>query len=275
MIMIGGPFVGDFEQEIITFRPWLVWLTLKSNPEKVYVNTHKNRSFLYNFNEKILPVYEHISRNEIGQIGYTHNDIDSKLFKIMIKDIQNDVCEMEDCSKKSIEIYNLSYIRNTPHMSIYNKIYSPINVPDDIENPYKDKVIFIPSSNEKRDPLSKVKRFLREYHELVIAGDIRTRFKKQNVVLSMIDYYENGFKLLIKIISEAKAVICPISHWTTICNLQQIPVFSWGPNVGQYREDGIYLFGNKKCVTFSSNGNIKVVLHMIENFLEDVYNDRL
>ena len=274
MILIAGPFVGNFEQEIITFRPWLMWLMLKSSPEKIYVNTHKNRSFLYHFAE-ILPVYEHISRNEIGQIGYTHTDVDNKLFQTMSKDIKNDVCKIENCSKKDIEIHNLSYVKSNHHISIYNKIYSPIKVAEDIENPYKGKILFIPASTEKRDFLSKVKRLLREYHELVIVGDTRTRFKKQNVILSMIDYYENGFKLLIKMISEAKAVICPISYWTTICNLQQIPVFSWGPNVGQYREDGIYLFNNKKCVTFPSNDNIKVVLHMIENFLEDVYNDKL
>ena len=92
-------------------------------------------------------------------------------------------------------------------------------------------------------------------------------------MLSKIDYYENGFKLLIKMISEAKAVICPISYWTTICNLQHSPVFSWGESVGQHREDGIYHFNNSKCLALPAD-DMNIVLHMMEDFLEEVYHGR-
>ena len=101
MILIGGPFIGSFEQEVLTFRPHFLWLILQSEPEIVYVNTHANRSFLYDFvlDDNTLPVYEHISRNETGQRVYIHEDVDSKLFQTLVKDVKSDVCGIEDCSK--------------------------------------------------------------------------------------------------------------------------------------------------------------------------------
>ncbi len=272
MILIGGPYVGEFKYEVLTFRPYLQWLIKYTNPESVYIHTHSNRAFLYDFidSDNIIPVYEHISREEKGQIGYIHEDVDSKLFQSLVKDIKNNVCQLEDCTKKEIEIYNLNYVKSTPHLSIYKKKFSPIEVPD-MPNPYKDKIIFIPHNSEKREILKKVRCFLRDYDDLVIAGNCRTRFRKHNVVLKMIDYYENGLKLLIKMISEAKAVICPISFWTTICNLQHVPVFSWGSNAGQHKEGGIYHFQNEKCVAFPSN-DINIILRMIEGFIQEIYN---
>jgi hypothetical protein len=275
MILIGGPFIGSFEQEVLTFRPYLLWLMLQAKPEIVYVNTHANRSFLYDFilDDHALPVYEHISRNELGQLGYIHEDVDSKLFQTFVKDIKTNVCGIEDCSKRDLETYHLSYVRSTPHVSIYKKVFSPIQIPD-VENPFKDKIVFIPHSSESREVLSKVKTFLKDYNDLVIAGDTRTRFRNQNVVLSMVDYYENGLKLLVKMISEAKAVVCPLSYWTTICNLQHAPVFSWGKTVGQHREGGIYHFNNKRCLAYPAD-DMNIVLHMLENFLEEVYNGKI
>ena len=49
-------------------------------------------------------------------------------------------------------------------------------------------------------------------HDFIIIGDQKCRFVRDNVVLNSIDYFENGWKYIIKIISKAKAVICPLSY---------------------------------------------------------------
>jgi hypothetical protein len=271
MIIIGGPYIGNFEHEVMTFKPYILWLMRTLTVDDVFVNTHKNRAFLYDFipEENIIPIYEHISRDEMGQVGYIHEQVAQKDFQSFMKDLKNNVCELTECNKRDIGMYNLSYVRSTPHYSIYNKTFSKI-VNLDIENPYKGKIVFIPYEAEDFDVLLEVKMFLENY-DTVIAGDKRTAFNDENPVLSMIDYYENGWKLIIKIITEAAAVVCPLSFWTTICNLQQAPVFSWGKNVGQHRSGGIYHFGNDKCMTVSLE-NIDSVLNMLEHFLEEINN---
>lgn len=273
MIILGGPYIGNFEHEVMTFRPWLLWLFTRYDIDKMYVNTHKNRSFLYDFipNENIMPVYEHISRDELGQNGYIHEQVDQRDFQSFVKNIKTQICELnDDCNKRDIITRNLSFVRSTPHYSIYNKTFSKIGNLD-IENPYKDKIVFIPYLGEEPD-LLKIKDFLKDL-DFIIVGDKCSIFQNENVVLPMIDYYENGWKLILKIITDARAVVCPLSYWTTICNLQQVPVFSWGGNVGQHRPGGIYYFGNQKCIVVPLN-DIDSIINMLEHFLEETEHEK-
>ena len=271
MIVLAGPYVGSFEHEILTFRPYVRWL-VEVSEEKIYVSTHFNRFFLYQKfiqDDYLLPVFENLTRDEINQSGYVHKTVKQRDYNIIIKNAKDLIVDREKCNKKDIEICNISYVKSTPPQSIYNKLFSRIEDYFDIENPYKDKIIFIPANTDFKDRLSKVRKFLNNYENIVTVGDKKTRFRDDNVLLKRIDYVENGWKLIIRIISEARAVICPISHWTTICNLQRVPVFSWGENVGQHRLDGIYNFGNKDCITIASD-RIEIIQSMIANFLEKV-----
>jgi hypothetical protein len=64
-ILALGPFYGDFEQEITTFRPYVQYI-IKHNPGKtVYVSSHINRRFLYDFIDfdKFIPVLENMTRD--------------------------------------------------------------------------------------------------------------------------------------------------------------------------------------------------------------------
>jgi hypothetical protein len=268
MIGIAGPYIGDFEQEIITFRPYIRWVFQNTEVSKMYVNTHFNRMFLYeNFipAEQIIPVPEHLSRAEMEQSGYIHNLIAPKDFNILVKMIKEDVIGREGCTKRDLEMFTLSYIKSTTPYSIYQKLFHSIDGLD-IKNPFKGKIIYIPY-NDKHRRLKAVKEFLAD-HDSVIMGDQSTRFKDDNVVLSRSDYFSNGWKTIIKAISEAKALICPVSYWSVIGNLQQVPVFTWGENVGQFKEGGIYSF-NKKCTAIATI-KIDVIIEMIEHFLEEI-----
>ena len=99
----------------------------------------------------------------------------------------------------------------------------------------------------------------------MVIGDKHTRLRKQNIIVPRVDYFENGYKMIFKIISEARAVFCPASFWTTICNQQEVPVFSWGEVVAQHKPGGIYWLGNEKSQVIWSE---KIPFDMIEHFLE-------
>ena len=268
MIIIGGPYIGNFEQEIISFRPYIRWLYDVLSYDKFYVNTHFNRLFLYDFlpEDNKIAVFKYLTRDEIGQRGYVHKMVKQKDYQLLIKHIKEYVAVKEDISKKDISFYSVNYVMSTPPNSIYNKRFSKIQT--NLENDYTNYIVYIPANNESKENLLKVKKFLREYDNVVIIGDKQTRFKDENVVLKDIDYIENGWKRIVQIISDARVVICPVGFWTTVCNLQQVPVFSWGDQVGQHKPGGIYYFGNTKCLAFASD-TMEIVLKMLEGFLEE------
>jgi hypothetical protein len=100
-------------------------------------------------------------------------------------------------------------------------------------------------------------------------GDNKTYFKEENEVLSFLDYFERGYKFIVRCIIEAKAIICPVSHWTLIANIHKVPVFSWGEYVSQYKEDGIYHFDNKESYIypFTEGSSIPRLLGGIHYFM--------
>ena len=86
-----GPFLGDYKTEIIDFRPYVRWIYEAIKPEKMFVATHSNREFLYDW-ATVIPVFEDLSRDELNQSGFIHNSISQKdkhcYQKIKIKYIQ-------------------------------------------------------------------------------------------------------------------------------------------------------------------------------------------
>lgn len=267
MILLLGPFIGDFETECILFRPYARWLVETLDFDNFYLGTHSNRMFMYyDFidKENVLPVFENISRDELGQIGYIHNTVSQKDYQFFVKYLKETVQEKEKCGKKDMKmIGQLSYIKSTPMVSIYKKLFSSVKY-FDIENKFSKRVVYIPDNSVKKEVHKKVYKFLKEYDVLVI-GDKHTRLKKQNAIISRIDYFENIYKQIFKIISEARAVICPASFWTTICNQQEVPVFSWGEVISQYKPGGIYHLGNDKSQVIWSE---KIPLDMMKHFLK-------
>ena len=59
-----GPWIGDFESEIITFRPYIKWVSEVSeiNNNDFFLYTHENRSFMYDWipEDNIFHVYQHV-----------------------------------------------------------------------------------------------------------------------------------------------------------------------------------------------------------------------
>jgi len=275
-ILAIGPYIGNFEQELITFRPYANWLVNVIQHEKVYLSTHLNKTFLYEQfipKDNILAINESLSRDEINQIGYIHKKLQQKEFNYLIKVFKDKIVERELCSKKNIDLYHLNYVKSTPPYSIYNKVFDKIEQTNiKIPEKHKNRILFIPSKSDKSQRMLSIYIYLKDYYDCLIIGNNDIWLNEENVIFSNIDYFENGLKYIIEYISNAKAIICPISYWTSLCNLQQKPVFSWGTNPGQYRKNGIYHFGNNKSVVIPTDEDtdLKVIIQSMGHFLGEL-----
>jgi hypothetical protein len=270
-ILALGPYIGSFEQEILTFRPYSRWLKEAIPHDKVYINVHSNRAFLYDFipEENIIHVFENLSRDESGQRGYIHDKIKQADFSLIKKRFKEKIIEIEKVNKKNIDLHHLNYIQSTPPYSIYNKIFEEIK---DTKIEQQSSIVFIPLRIEDEQKMRWIYKHLLDNYDVEIIGNGDTYFRSDNKILSRIDYFENGWKANIQSIINTKAVICPISYWTTIANMQSVPVFSWGNNVGQHKRGGIYNFENKKCYTVPTREDTSVqsIILMIDYFIKNI-----
>lgn len=277
-VLLLGPYIGSFKEEILNFRPYARWLYDVLDFDKVYLNTHSNRKFLYlDFMEPkyIVSTFENISRDELSQVGYINEEVDQKEYNLLLRGIKDYIADKENISKRDIKQHSINYIKSTPQIETHKKRFEKIVLHND-DKRYKDKIVFIPDESGIKRIMSGIKEYLDlENLDYVIAGDQRTYFQNENIVLQMIDYFENGWKTNLQLVTNAKLVIAPIGHWATIANLQSVPLFTWGENVGQYKEDGIYHFGNKRSLAFPADidTNVDNVIGMLNYFIKEVNNE--
>jgi hypothetical protein len=68
------------------------------------------------------------------------------------------------------------------------------------------------------------------------------------------------------------AVICPVSYWTGIANLQKKHVFSWGTSPGQYKTDGIYNFNNKNysIIPADQDTSPDIIIKSMKTFIHEI-----
>lgn len=269
-ILTCGPFLGDFEQEITCFRPYIQYISTVEVFKKIIIASHHNRKFLYDnfYNVEFYPVYENLSRDEDKQVGYIHMDVSQKDFNLFSKRLKEAVIKKENVSVRNISLHNISYIKSTTPYSIYQKEFRPILIPEqEIEE--KDFVLFIPDKKINTETAEEIYDFLTKEYNVIVGGDLKCHLPDKNIVTKAIDYFENGYKYLLSYIEKASFVVTPCSHWTFLCNLQKTPVFSWGSNPSIYKMDGIYGFGNTNVVIPSDEDtDLKIILDGIK-YLEE------
>lgn len=274
-VLLLGPYIGSFKEEVLNFRPYARWLYDVLDFDKVYLNTHSNRKFLYHdFMDPsyIISIFENISRDELSQVGYIHEEIDQKEYNLLTRGIKDYIADKENISKRDIKQHSINYIKSTPQIELHKKRFERIISDSNVKN----KIVFIPDETGSKRILRSIKEYLElENLDFVIVGDKRTYFQGENIVVNRIDYFEKGWRKNIEYITNAKLVISPIGHWATIANLQDIPLFTWGENIGQYREEGIYHFGNKRCLAFPADDdtNVDTIIGMLNYFIKEVNNE--
>jgi len=250
-IIMFGPYIGDWKDEILSFRPYVKWVYDNLEFVDYYIADHFNRSFMYDFmhENNFIPIYESLTRDEEKQRNYIHRDIKTKDFSsIILRNIRDDISNKTGYLKRDIIQFSLPYVKNPSNFSILNKKFSKITYE---KSKKKEKIVYIPDKRYPKKDLEYILNYLEKYYpdNYVVIGDKKTYFKDNNIIRNRLDYFENVYKLIIDYISNAKLVICPCGHWTVLSNQQGSYVISWGyDNISQYKTNGIYGFGNKNSI---------------------------
>ncbi|MCK5016052.1 MAG: hypothetical protein KAS32_03180 [Candidatus Peribacteraceae bacterium] len=235
-----GPYVGDFKQEVLVFRPYMRYISYISQEYEIFVSSHSNRSFLYDWvdDDNFLPIYEHISRNEVNQKGFIFQDITKTEFNQITKHIRDRI------PFSDIDIHTLPYVKNTNGVSYYQKIYSSFTFPD-IDIGESPDIVFI---GDKSDQSSEVYSLLSDQFDVTVIGDMNNGLETYNEILKTPNFSDNYLRMF-NYISKAKMVVTNCSEWVLICNSQQVPVFYCGADSSLFKNDGILNFDNKKCTS--------------------------
>ena len=237
-----GPYVGDLEREIITFRPYAKWLSKVIPHDVLYLSTHYNRTFLYDdFVESgnVIPIDSKYSEDDTTQSGFIQKGMTQKEYNSVIKKFKNRVLLLGH-KKKDLENIHLKYRKTIVQYPVYNKIFNKVLVSDSEDNG-KGKFLFIPYGLEE-EVLKKVYDYIKE--DVMVIGDSSCLLENENVLSHE---ERNDIHYIFSLLSRCKGIITPLNYWTSIANLQNLSVFSWGNEVSMYREDGLYNFGNKRC----------------------------
>lgn len=276
-IVLMGPYIGDWKEEIVSFRPYVKWIYENIKFSDYFVSSHYNRLFLYDFikEENRIPIYENLSREESKQKNAVHKDIQIKDYNsIILRNIKDHVSKITGYMKKDIYNYSLSYVKSDPNFTYLNKSFTNISYKMDES---KQKIVFIPDACEDKEILETVANHLDKFYkdEYIVVGDKKCRLKDQNVVMERIDYFEMVFKIIVDYISNAKLVICPCSHWTILSNQQGSYVLSWSSNsdvnIAQYKKNGIYGFNNNNSIVDIDRSLLKKnLLSQIDYTINDI-----
>jgi hypothetical protein len=246
------------------------WIEKNSGIRTVFYSSHFNRKFLYPqvSNKRFVPVYKQITRQEIHQDGYSHKDVDQRDFISMIRYYKDSIVNATECAKKEIDQQSLPYVKYISPVSIYQKIFEPIKVPISKK---KGNIIFIPEISMPEEHAKAIFEYLKVTAKFSVVGDMKCHLPEENEVLQGLDYLSIGYKKIVTAITNARAVITPCSHWTAIANMQGVPVISWGENVGQYKNEGIYNFNNDKSriVYHGEDSDINKVISQIDTYFQE------
>lgn len=251
-----GPFIGDFSTEILTTRPYARWIYEVLKPEKIVVATHSNRCFLYDWAETI-PIFEDLSRDELNQNGVIHNSVSQKDIVLITKKVKSLL------SEKDVTHINISYSKNCHWYPLYKKIFTPIVI--NTEKKKKSMILFIPNINEKYAVIKEIYDNLYDKFgdSVVVAGDMKTHLHENNIMFRNPTYFKDIYHDIVKLISEAKVVITPSSHWTLIAQLQKTPVISWG-NMTRYIDN------DQRILMLQENIPISNLKNLINSYINSI-----
>jgi len=256
-----GPFLGDYKTEIIDFRPYVRWIYEAIKPEKMFVATHSNREFLYDW-ATVIPVFEDLSRDELNQSGFIHNSISQKDLNIVIKKVKSNIFKRRYPSKDLVHL-SVLYSKGLHWFPLYKRMYTPIK----FKKKKSDMIIFIPCINEKYAVIKEIYDHLLDKFgdRVIVAGDMKIHLHEKNIMLRNPTYFKDVYYDITKLITNARAVITPTSQWTILSLLQGTPVFSWGCSPEYFMNDTKHRFLHNNV----SGANLKM---MAEEFINSIKN---
>lgn len=257
-VVVIGPFIGDLEQELFAFRPHARYISSSVEANEIYISSHFNRSFLYDWipEENFIPVFESLTRDETKQHGYLHDDVSRTDYTQLVKHLKNKVRELQ--SRSSIEVYSPPYIKSTNTISIYQKEFSPLSFPKTAIN-RSDYIIFIADQSNKSTFIYDT---LKKQYDIIVVGNMSNGMEHENILLKATDYFVNGYSTMMNYIMNSKMVVtnCPV--WALVSNLMGKHMVFWGDTCSQFKPEGVYGFYNYNAVSVDINE--KSVIEMIQ-----------
>ena len=230
-----GPFIGDFATELITFHPHVRWIKENLSHDDIIISTNANRTFMYeDWCSNVLPIEDSYTKNDDGQVGLYHTDISRRNYSTYIKEFKTNILTTFNLHKKELKLFPPSQ-----PISFYQKQFIPIKIPTVSNSISSDTILYIPDISETEERLTKfLSLMLDDGHNVIVVGNSKIFLQDQNVLANNLDVY----KYIIAWMSQCKMVVTPASYWTFLAKLQNVQVFSWGPN------GNIYKYGNHSCV---------------------------
>jgi len=236
MIICVGPFVGDFETEILSFRPYVAWLYKNVKWNKFYVSSHYYSRFLYDFleDEQFIPILDNeLSDDKASQVNYFHEKIPHKTFLRYTRNFKSKVSKLTGTKKEEIKVIGISYTKLSDPIISAKKVFEKIRT----------------KGTKGNYILYDTKPIIKEIEHKLI-GNCSSSYD------------------LIGLISNAACVVCKAGFYTALANLQGIPVFSWAVDYpGRYRHNGIYNFGNKNAHILYCDGREDIIQRALTSFL--------
>jgi len=257
-ILAVGPFIGDIKQEVLTFRPYVKWLTIVKQYDKIFISIYSDRSFLYNDIEAdfdILPV--EVENDQSKQKGLVNTDITQKQYNKIVKDFKDSIYKL-GYKKRDIEVIPMKYRKLQIQYPTHNQLFTPIpRISNDRLRDLYGKVCFIPLNGIDYTIYDKIQS------NVIIIGE-------DGLILDK-NFHKLSYEDMFSVISNSKGIITPLGYYTFLANLQGVPVFSWGDEVSLYREGGIYNFGNKCKILPDICGDI--LTDSIKRFIKEIVNE--
>lgn len=260
-IILVGPYVGSFSEEIFSFHPFVEWVNENfQKTNKIIISTHYNRSFLYK--NKNIPIFTQYTKDEENQEKHRHKKINVNDYNIISKEIQRKIKDKYGFSINNIVKFNLGY-GSLPNISWYQKRFKKIGE----RNQKNGDILFIPDISRSEKEQKRFLNYIAEnFNNVKVVGDFKTHMHEKNEYFKNLNYdslYEN----IIKDILYCKCIVSPVSHWTLIGNLHKVPVFSWGKNVSLFK--GTYKFDNNISMIVpyeKSKKDVHILMKSFESF---------
>ncbi len=244
-VLVIGPFIGDLEQELFAFRPHARYITSTVNAHEVYISSHFNRSFLYDWipEKNFIPVFESLTREETKQHGYLHEDVTRTDYSQIIKYLKNKIKDIE--GKVDMEVYSPPYIKSTNTISLYQKEFSTIDFPKcDINK--SDYIVFAGDRTEESEAIYNT---LKEEYDIIVIGNMSNGIEQENVLLKTTDYFINGYTTMLNYINCSRMMVTNCPEWAVIGNLLKKDMVFWGNSCSQFKPFGVYGFGNDNSIS--------------------------
>lgn len=264
-VLLCGPYVGSFEGEIIHFKPFVEWILHNFDVPHIIVSTHHNRSFLYSIEN--IPIFRHYTKDEESQENHRHKKINSKDYVYLTNEIKNIISKQYSVNKSSIIDYNLGY-NKTPEISFFQKRITRYGN----KQQSNGNVLFIPDNKRPHKELEKIFNYVSNLYDVEVLGDHKTYLSEHNILFYDINYHNDVYKVIMNTILNSVCVITPSSHWTYICNLHGVPVFSWGRSEQISIYKSTYKFGNTNCtlLPINSKKDVNIIYKGLDKFLKEL-----